>query len=119
VAAVVAACENALPLYGLPPAHAAYVEACCAPEPKSRHNWSHPAVFRAGEATGWYALATETRDAIFSVFEYNYHQLCQRVLRGEVLDLKVAAALPERTARPLSAEESKARLRELRKRLDL
>src|SRR5690606_33899130 len=31
VAALMNACENALPLFGLPPAHAAYVEACCAP----------------------------------------------------------------------------------------
>jgi hypothetical protein len=119
VAAVVAACENALPLFGLPPAHAAYVEACCAPEPKSRHRWSHPAIYLAGEATGWYALATETRDAIFSVFEYNYHQLCQRVLRGEVLGLNVRPALPETSAQPLSPEENKARLQALRKELGI
>jgi len=119
VAAVVAACENALPLFGLPPAHAAYVEACCAPEPKARQQWSHPAVYLAGEATGWRELASETRDAIFPVFEYNYHQLCQRVLRGEQLDLKIPLALPESVPQPLSPEENKARMKALRERFGL
>jgi hypothetical protein len=119
VAAVVAACENALPLFGLPPAHAAYVEACCAPEPKAQQQWSHPAVYFAGQATGWRELASEAKDTIFPAFEYNYHQLCQRVLRGETLDVKLPVALPERIAQPLSAEENKARMKALRERFDL
>ncbi len=119
VAAVVTACENALPLFGLPPAHAAYVEACCAPEPKSQQQWSHPAVYLAGKATSWFALATEPQSVIFSVFEYNYHQLCGRVLRGEVLDLQVPVALPESVPQPLSLEQNKAKLQELRKKFDL
>jgi hypothetical protein len=119
IAAVVAACENALPLFGLPPAHAAYVEACCAPEPKAQQQWSHPAVYLAAKATGWFALATETQSAIFPVFEYNYHQLCQRVLHGEQLDLAVPVALPESVPQPLTPEQNKAKLRELRKKFDL
>jgi hypothetical protein len=119
VAAVVAACENALPLFGLPPAHAAYVEACNAPEPKLHQGWSHPAVFLAGQATGWRELAAETKDTIFPAFEYNYHQLCQRVLRGEALDLKIPPALPETVAQPLSVEENKARMKALRERFGL
>lgn len=119
VAAVVAACENALSLFGLPPAHAAYVEACCAPEPKARHAWSHPAVYFAAQATGWRELASETKDAIFPAFEYNYHQLCQRVLRGEALDLKIPVALPQTVPQPLSTEENKARVKALRERFGL
>jgi hypothetical protein len=119
VAAVVAACENALPLFGLPPAHAAYVEACCAPEPKREHQWSHPAVYLAAQATGWRDLASETKDTIFPAFEYNYHQLCQRVLRGESLDVSIPVALPASVAQPLSAEENKARMKALRERFGL
>jgi hypothetical protein len=119
VAAVVAACENALPLFGLPPAHAAYVEACCAPEPKREHHWSHPAVYLAAQATGWRDLASETKDTIFPAFEYNYHQLCQRVLRGESLDVSIPVALPASVAQPLSAEENKARMKALRERFGL
>jgi hypothetical protein len=119
VAAVVAACENALPLFGLSPAYAAYIEACNAPEPKSRQQWSHPAVYFAGEATGWRELASETKDTIFPAFEYNYHQLCQRVLRGEQLDLKIPVALPESISQPLTPEQNKAKLQELRRKFDL
>jgi hypothetical protein len=119
VATIIAACENSLPLFGLPPAHAAYVEACCAPEPKALQQWSHPAVYFAAQATGWRELASETKDTIYPAFEYNYHQLCQRVLRGEQLDLKIAVALPESVAQPLSVEENKARMQALRKQFDL
>lgn len=119
IAAMVAACENALPLFGLPPAHAAYVEACCAAEPKLQQSWSHPAVYLAGRETGWFALATETRSTIFPVFEYNYHQLCQRVLKGENLELSVPVALPESIPAPLSPEENRKKLQELRKKLDI
>ncbi len=119
VAAVVAACENALPLFGLPPAHAAYIEACNAPEPKLQQRWSHTAVYLAAQATGWRELASETKDTIFPAFEYNYHQLCQRVLRGEALDVKIPIALPETVPQPLSAEENKARMKALRERFGL
>lgn len=119
IAAVVSACENALPLFGLKPAHAAYVEACCAPEPKAQQQWSHPAVYLAGKATGWFALASEPQSVIFPVFDYNYHQLCQRVLHGEKLDMQIPVALPETVPHPLSPEQNKAKLRELRKKFDL
>jgi hypothetical protein len=119
IAAVVNACENALPLFGLPQAHAAYVEACCAPEPKLRQAWSHPAVYLAGKATGWFELGTEPQSVIFPRFEYNYHQFCQRVLHGESLDFAVPVALPESVPQPLSPEENKARMRALRERFDL
>lgn len=119
VAAVIAACENAFSLYGLPPAHAAYIEACCAPEPKGQQQWSHPAVYLAGKATGWFELRSETQSDVYPVFKYNYHQLCQRVLHGESLDIHVPKALPESVPQPLTPEENKARMRELRAKFDL
>jgi hypothetical protein len=69
--------------------------------------------------TGWFALASQTQDEIFPAFEYNYHQLCQRVMRGETLDVPVPAALPRTAQAPLSLEENRSRLAGLRKRFDL
>lgn len=119
LATVVSVCENAPALFGLPTARAAYVEACCKPEPKMAQTWSHPAVYLAGRETGWHALASETQDNIFPVFEHNYQQFCHRVMRGEQLDVPVAPALPKTTITPLSTEESKAKLAELRQRFEL
>ena len=119
VANMVNACENALPLFGLPAPQRAYVEACCAPEPKHSYAWSHPAVYLAAKHTGWFALATETQSVIFPVFEYNYHLLCQQVLRGEKLDIGIPVALPETVSAPLSPEENKARMKALREKFSL
>lgn len=119
VASMVNACENALPLFGLPAPHAAYVEACCAPEPKHTYQWSHPAVYLAGKHTGWFALATETQSAIFPLFEYNYQLLCQQVLHGDKLDISLPVALPETVSTPLSPEENQARMKALRQKFAL
>lgn len=119
VASMVSACENALPLFGLPTPQAAYIEACCAPEPKHGYQWTHPAVYLAGKTTGWFALASETQSVIFPVFEYNYHALCQQVVRGARLDINIPPALPETIPAPLSAEENKARMKTLREQLEL
>ena len=119
VATMVSACDNAFTLFGLPAPRAAYVEACCAPEPKRSYQWSHPAVYLAGKHTGWFALATETQSAIFPVFEYNYQVLCQQVLRGEQLNISIPVALPETVSIPLSAEENKTRMKALRQKFAL
>lgn len=119
LAAIVQACENAHDLFGLPTAQAAYVEACCAPEPKAQQQWSHPAVFLAAQHTGWHALASGTQAEVFPLFDYNYSQFCQRVMRGEQLRLPVLPALPESVAVPLSTAENLKRLAQLRKQFDI
>jgi hypothetical protein len=119
VAAVVTACENAHELFGLPSDQAAYVEACSKPQPKAEQAWSHPAVFLAGQATGWFELANCTQAEIFEVFAYNYHELCRRVVHGENLDLPVHKALPEQVSAPLPAEENSRRMQALREKFDL
>ena len=119
IAAVTAACENAHELFGLPSAQAAYVEACCQPEPKVEQQWSHPAVYLAGQATGWYELGNRTQSEIFEVFSYNYSELCRRVVHGEDLQVPVQKALPQEVRAPLSAEENRQRLKKLREQFDL
>lgn len=118
IAAITRACEDAHTLFGLPSAEAAYVEACCAAEPKAAQEWSHPAVFRAGEATGWQVLAGEPRVRAFPLFEYHYGVLCRAVIAGERLDVPVVPALPEKVEQPLSREAGLERLQQLKKLLD-
>ncbi|MES2606884.1 MAG: replication protein P [Pseudomonadota bacterium] len=119
LAAMIAACEDGASLFGLPTAEAAYREACLAPEPKAEQQWSHPAVYYAAQATGWFALANEIQSAVLPQFEYHYTQLCRRVLRGEALELPTLKALPATVAAPLSVEDNRKRLQALRAKLDL
>ena len=76
-------------------------------------------MYLAGQAAGWFILANESEAVAFPRFEYHYHQLCQRVMHGEDISLPVAEALPEKTSKPLDADERRARLAQLRKELDL
>lgn len=117
--AVISACENALSLFGLPAVRDAYVEACCAPEPKAAHRWSHPAVYHAARATGWFILATESETRALPLFEYHYRQLCRRVMEGERLDIELPKALTDGTPTPLPPEENQERLRALRAKLGI
>ena len=119
LAAMVSACEDAPTLFGLPTAEAAYREACLAPEPKADQRWSHPAVYHAAKATGWFALATEPQSAVLPLFEYHYAQCCRRVMQGERLEQPHLPALPEKPAAPLSAEQNRARMKALRQQFDL
>ena len=117
VATIVQACEEALGEYGLPAAHEAYVQACNAPHPKAEQPWSHPAVYLAGKATGWFELSNSPEAKIFPLFESHYRKLCQRVLAGEILEIDIPKALPEQSTKKLSLEENKSRMSELRKSL--
>jgi len=110
VAAVVSACEDTTGLYGLPDAASAYQEACLATEPRYAYGWSHPAVYHAGVLTGWFELASQTRQEVFPVFSYYYALLCRQVMQGKALDLVHPKALPEQVQSPLSPAENKARL---------
>lgn len=119
VSVVVKACEEGFGLFGLPSPHDAYIEACRAESPKSEAPWSHEAVYLAGKATDWFLLASEPEDKVFPLFQYHYHLLCQRVMRGETLEMPTSAALPEHIPQPLSGEENHARMQKLRQELGL
>jgi hypothetical protein len=117
ISAIIRACEQAYTLYGLPSEREAYTEACRAPAPKQSYRWSHAAVYLAGKQTDWFMLACESEEKAFPVFAYYYRQLCQRVLKGEDLDIPVPAALQENPSRPLSHAEREKRLLALRHKL--
>jgi len=107
--------EAKLHAQSLPDAHAAYREACLAPEPKHAQRWSHPAVFHAGRAAGWFFLASSTEAKAFPVFEKHYRAVCERVVAGETLELP-APAPQETPAAALAApadDEQRERLAKL------
>ncbi len=118
IASLVKYCENDWEIYGLPDPRTAFIEACMAPNPKANHNWSHPAVFHAGQATDWFFLATQEERRTFPVFERYYRTLCERVRQGEKLEAPVPLALPEPTPQPLAREELQKQLDAIRKELN-
>lgn len=119
LATMIAACEDAHALFGLPTAEVAYREACLAPEPKADYRWSHAAVYHAGRETGWFALANESQSAVLPLFAHNYDELCKRVMHGESLAVPVVKALPASVAAPLDPASARAKLQALRTRFDL
>ncbi len=83
--------------YGLPPAKAAYEEAALHAEHASTHHWTHPAIYHAAKATGWFRIRSEDQVDVFPDFRYNYEVICRRVRAGESLDLPVPVALPDKS----------------------
>jgi len=90
---------------GIPPMKQAYYEACMAASPKNRQKYSHPIVYFAGVATGWFDLAKLPEGQIIKKFEYNYDVLKRRVANGEELSIDVPAAIPSKITRKLTLEE--------------
>ncbi|MCY4471869.1 MAG: replication protein P [Kistimonas sp.] len=80
---------------GLPSAQAAWQEACQARHQTASAPWSHPAVYLAARATGWFLLNTEPRAVSWPPFERNYSILCNRVAAGESLESSIPKALPD------------------------
>jgi hypothetical protein len=119
LADLVSACETGDDLFGLPNLQEAYLEACSAPSPKCNFSWSHPAVYFAGKAASWFLLANESPAVAQPVFEYHYKLLCDRVRRGEALEVKVAVPLTDVVHQPLERAELRSRLAKLRRDLKL
>ena len=111
-------CDDELDTHGLPDPRNAYIEACMARPPQDRANWSHPAVYFAGKASGWFFLANNPEQQTWPVFERNYQLLCRRVRAGEELSLPVPPALADqRQPEPLSSEEQQQRLEAIKRSL--
>jgi hypothetical protein len=116
---MITCCQGDLGSHGLPDAHQAYLEACHAPSPKPAYRWSHPAIYFAGRDTGWYFLATTPEYIAFPLFKQQYQRWCERVLAGERLPEITVTMIEAETATPLSREENRDRLKNLRKQLKL
>ncbi len=104
---------------GLPDVRAAYTEACLSREPRQNIAWTHPIVYYAGKATGWFFLSGQTESQTLPVFERNYELLIQRIKRGDTLSMPIAKAIEKQKTKPLEPEQQKEKLQALRKQLDL
>ena len=102
----------------LPDAHAAYLEACRAPSPKSDFHWSHPAVYFAGKAADWFFLQNNSEAIAFPVFKLEYEKWVKRAIDGEQLTIQKAKQIDETPLESLSKQENSKRLADLKKNLD-
>lgn len=100
--------------FGLPDAITAMREACTAPYPKDAQRYSHPAVYLAGCAVGWFDMQNRTERELLPLFEHAYTVLCRRVMDGEQLDMPVRKALPAQVHVPASPEQAQAHLSRLK-----
>ena len=86
----------------IPDAHAAYVEACCAPSPKVDYEWSHPLVYHAGAQCGWQFLQGSNEDSAFPVFKKIYQELCEQLRTGKEFSVPQQPALEQKPGVPAS-----------------
>lgn len=106
--------------YGLPDERAAYLEACSHGRFASEHDWSHEAVYAAGQATGFFELSNRPETETYPLFKRNYDIVCRRVMNGESLDVTIPKALPtSATTQPTSCESAKAKIADIRAKFGL
>lgn len=103
----------------LPEPHAAYMEACQAPSPKVNADWSHLAIYYAGQAANWYFLQNNSEHVAFPVFKEKYLEICARVNMGEILSPPAALSLPNETTTPADKKTNLRNLDALRQALDI
>ncbi|WP_286237961.1 replication protein P [Neptuniibacter halophilus] len=72
---------------GMPDLEAAYQEAASKCRSPSKKPWSHPGVYHAGKAVGWFELGSNTREKTFPAFKTAYNDICDRITKGEQLEL--------------------------------
>ena len=112
-------CERLSDNANLPDSHTAYLEACRAPSPKARFNWSHPAVYFAGKACDWYFLQTSSENIAYPVFKKKYQDISDRVRAGEKLELLNEPTLVHTPEPEPDKNVNIAKLKALREALDL
>lgn len=111
---MIESCQASITDLGLPAAHDAYLEACCAPSPRSAQAWSHPAVYFAGRDSDWFFLENNPERVTWPVFRDHYQAYCARVLQGEQLEIPAPEALEHATQDSMSPEERLEAIRKLR-----
>lgn len=76
-----------------PGAREAYNEACRNSGFLSEAEWSHPAVYVAGKAAGWFNLRTKSEKETWTIFKQCYKDALAKVAAGEDLAVFVPAAM--------------------------
>lgn len=75
-----------------PGSREAYMEACKNAGFLADAQWSHPAVYVAGKATGWFELRNRPEKDTWPVFKQAFKEALQRVSNGEDLSIAVPKA---------------------------
>ena len=96
---IIGFCQFSYEELGLKQPLTAYYEACHSGGESRHHSWSHPAVYFAAKATGWFWLREGEQSSVFPLFERNYAILCQRVQDGEDLQEEIKPGLENFAAR--------------------
>lgn len=104
--------------FGLPPLEKAYGQAVRNTHPAQTAfaRWSHPAVYHAAVASGFYSLQRLERSLGLKRFAQKYEEQCRKLGRGETLEPAPIAALPEQ-AGPCTPEVGRAALAELKRKV--
>lgn len=104
--------------FGLPVLERAYAQALRNTHPAQAGcaRWSHPAVYHAAVATGFFSLQRLERPLGLKRFEDKYLDQCRKLGRGEVLAPAPIAALPA-PEKPRSPEVANAALAALRMKI--
>jgi len=105
--------------FQLPLDRNAYLEACNAADRLDRHEWSHPAVYHAGKATGWHSLRSLPEKQVFPIFKEQMEKQKELLRKGVLLDVPQLAAPASNNYQPLPVEEQKRRLARVREELGL
>ena len=105
---IIQLCQFSYKDLGLKQPLQAYYEACNAPSKSADYAWSHPAIYFAAKATGWYFLQTGSQETVFPVFEHNYRIVCQRVQEGEDLVQEITQALENFSKRDIATRVKQA-----------
>ena len=105
-------------LQSLPDVHSAYLEACRAPSPKSKYQWSHPAVYFAGRNSDWYFLQNNSESVAFPVFKHAYLELCREVRRGKIFDIPQTEQISEESSSKADEKTTKKHISSLKSMFD-
>jgi len=96
---------------GLPSLEAAYLEACNNAHRVMAAKWSHPGVYHAGKAAGWFELRSESAQKTRPAFRAAYDDICKRLKAGEVFELPERDSTRlehHRNGKQVNTEENKA-----------
>lgn len=77
---------------GLPGYREAYLEACRYAGEVMDAKWTHPAVYVAGKAAGWFDLRNKPEKETWPIFKQAYKDALARVAAGEDLQVSVPKA---------------------------
>ena len=102
---------------GIPEMLTAMREACNARYPRESQKYSHPIVYLAGCAVGWFEMQNRTEKELIPLFDVAYSQLLRRLINGESLQMPVYKALPESVCVPATEEVARAGINKLKSML--